>query len=66
MVDHYEEQLSPTVTKVLDEFVEALTADDLIGKDTAERLDTLLRSGRAPKSDDLEAALFPAKSGDGA
>lgn len=66
MADHYEEQLSPTVTKVLDEFVEALTADDLIGKDTAERLDTLLRSGKAPKADELEAALFPATNGEGA
>lgn len=66
MADQYEEQLSPTVAKVLDEFVAALTADDDIGEDAAVRLGTLLRSGKAPKADDLEAALFPVTNGDGA
>lgn len=66
MADQHEEQLSPTVTKVLDEFLTVLKADDDIDENTAERLDTLLRSGKAPKADDLEAALFPATKGDGA
>ncbi len=66
MADQHEEQLSPTVTKVLDEFLTVLKADDDIDENTAERLDTLLRSGKAPKSDDLEAALFPLTKGDGA
>lgn len=66
MADQNEEQLSPTVTKVLDEFLTVLKADDDIDENTAERIDTLLRSGKAPKADDLEAALFPATEGDGA
>ena len=66
MADQHEEQLSPTVTKVLDEFLTVLKADEGIDDNTAERLDTLLRSGKAPKADDLEAALFPAIKGDGA
>lgn len=64
MADQHEEQLSPTVTKVLDEFLAELKADDEIDEKTAERLDKLLRSGRAPKADDLEAALLPATKGD--
>lgn len=63
MADQHEEQLSPTVTKVLDEFLTVLKADDDIDENTAERLDTLLRSGKAPKTDDLETALFPATKG---
>ena len=66
MADQNEEQLSPTVTKVLDEFLTVLKADDDIDENTAQRIDTLLRSGKAPKADDLEAALFPATEGDGA
>lgn len=64
MADKIEEQLSPTVTKVLDEFLTVLKADDEVDENTAERLDTLLRSGKAPKAEDFEAALFPATKDD--
>ena len=61
MADQHEEQLSPTVTKVLDEFLAVLNADNDIDEDTAERLDTLLRSGKAPSNcifHDVGAAHF--------
>ena len=59
MVEQDNELLSPTVTKVLDEYLIALRADDDIDDEDADRLDTFLRTGKVPRPDDLEAALFP-------
>lgn len=58
------EPLSPTVTKVLDEFLAALRADEAISDDAAARLDALLRKGKAPSSDEIDKALFP-QAGEG-
>jgi hypothetical protein len=49
--------LSPTVTKVLDEYLAALIADEDIDKDAAKRLNGLLRQGKVPKFEDIQAAL---------
>jgi hypothetical protein len=51
--------LSPTVTKVLDEYLAALIADEDIDKDAAKRLNGLLRQGKVPKFEDIQAALDP-------
>ena len=58
------EFLSPTVTKVLDEYLIALRAEDDIDNEDANRLDTFLRTGKVPGPDDLEAALFPKVKGE--
>ncbi|MED5548942.1 MAG: hypothetical protein VX529_06235 [Pseudomonadota bacterium] len=55
--------LSPTVSKVLDEYLAALHADDDFENEMADRLDSLLRRGKAPKPDEIDAALFPPKKG---
>lgn len=59
MVTQDDEPLSPTVTKVLDAYLEALTGDADIDDDAAARLDVLLRQGKVPKPADIDAALFP-------
>ena len=51
--------LSPTVTKVLDEYVAALRLDQEIEIEAINRLDTLLRRGRLPKPEDIDLALSP-------
>lgn len=59
-----EDALSPTVAKVLDEYLTALKADEDLTDDDAARLDELLRTGKVPKWEELEAALFPSEEGD--
>lgn len=59
MVDSNDELLSPTVAKVLDEYLAALLADAGIRDEAAKRLDSLLRKGKAPKFEDIDAALSP-------
>lgn len=51
--------ISPTLGKVLKKFLEVMKADEAIEDDAADRLDALLRSGKAPKPDEISAALFP-------
>jgi hypothetical protein len=51
--------LSPTVIKVLDEYLAVLIADEEIDHDAAKRLDALLRRGKVPKLEDIQAALDP-------
>ncbi len=46
MVEQKDAILSPTVTKVLDEYLVALRADKEVGDDAADRLDALLRNGK--------------------
>ena len=53
--------LSPTVIKVLDEYLAALIADEEIDHDAAKRLDALLRQGKVPKSEDMQVALDPSQ-----
>jgi hypothetical protein len=51
--------ISPTLAKVLKEFLEVMKADEAIEDDAADRLDALLWSGKALKPDEISAALFP-------
>jgi hypothetical protein len=51
--------ISPTLEKVLEKFLEVMKADEAIDHDAADRLDSLLRSGKVPKPDEISAALFP-------
>jgi hypothetical protein len=57
MSDDNKTPLSPTVGKVLDEYFTLLAEDDIVGLDVAKRLDKLLRSGKAPKIEDIDSAL---------
>ena len=50
--------LSPTVKKVLDEFVSAMRGDDAIDRDAIDRLDKILRDGTVPKPDEIHRAMF--------
>lgn len=50
---------SPTLAKVLKKFLEVMKADEAIEDDAADRLDALLRSGKALKPDEISDALFP-------
>lgn len=54
-----DEPISPTVQKVLDEYLAALHADVDIENGAADRLVELLRKGKVPKFDDIDAALSP-------
>ena len=56
-----DEPLSPTVSKVLDEYLDALFADDEFDNGMVDRLGILLRKGKVPKPDDIDAALFSPK-----
>ena len=58
--------LSPTVSQVIDKYIDALRADDDIGTAAAEALDLLLRKGTVPKPEDIDTALFTAPPEDGA
>lgn len=64
MVEYKTESISPTVTKVLDEYIAVLHADEEIDNEAADRLDALLREGKVPKFDDIDAALLPPPKGD--
>lgn len=64
MAEYKNESISPTVEKVLDEYIAALHADEGIDNEAADRLDALLRKGKVPSFDDIDAALFPPPNGD--
>jgi len=64
MAEYKNESISPTVKKVLDEYIAVLHADEEIDIEAADRLDALLRKGKVPKFDDIDAALFPQPKGD--
>ncbi|UWQ46869.1 hypothetical protein [Leisingera aquaemixtae] len=66
MSKQHDEPLSPTVTKVLDAYLDALKGDSDIAAEAATRLDTLLRQGKVPKPADIDAALFPPEEDEGA
>jgi len=59
-----EHLLSPTVTKVLDEYMIVLQADEKIDKHAIDRLDVLLRIGKVPKPEEIDAALNPPEEGE--
>ena len=64
MSENNTESISPTVKRVIDEYIAALHADKEIDNEAVGRLDALLRKGKVPKSDDIDAALFPQPKGD--
>lgn len=64
MAEQKNEPLSPTVNKVLDKYFAALQADEDINNEAANRLDALLRTGKVPKFEEIDAALFPPPKGD--
>lgn len=64
MAEYKTESISPTVTKVLDQYIAVLHADEEIDDEAADRLDALLRKGKVPKFEDIDAALFPPPRGD--
>lgn len=64
MAEYENESISPTVKKVLDECIAVLHADEEIDNEAANRLDALLRKGKVPKFDDIDAVLFPPPKGD--
>ena len=64
MADYNNESISPTVKKVLDEYIAVLHADAEIDNEDADRLDAVLRKGNVPKFDEIDAALFPPPKGD--
>lgn len=59
MAEYKNESISPTVKKVLDEYIAVLHADDEIDNEAVDRLNAVLRKGKVPKFDDIDAALFP-------
>jgi hypothetical protein len=64
MSEEQENPLSPTVSKVLDEYLATLKGDEEIDNEAAKRLDTLLRQGKVPKFEDIDTALSETKSAD--
>lgn len=51
--------LSPTVTKVLDDFISAMREDEAIPDEKISRLNEILRRGVTPKQDEIINAVFP-------
>lgn len=64
MAEYKTESISPTVTKVLDEYIAVLHADEKIDNEAADRLDALLRNGKVPRFDDIDTALLLPPKGD--
>lgn len=52
------EPLSPTVNKVINEYIRVLRDDNTIDNGIIKNLDNLLRKGVLPKSQDIAAVLF--------
>jgi len=63
MVEQKDELLSPTVNKVLDEYLTALHADEEIENEITDRLVALLRKGKVPNFNDIDATLSPLPKG---
>lgn len=59
MTSNLEEHISPTLSKILDAYQEALIADDNIDESSAKRLVEALRGGRIPKNEELDLLLLP-------
>ena len=59
MAENEIESTSPTVKKVLEEFIKELLKSEDFDSQSANRLDILLKSGKVPKCEEIDAALFP-------
>lgn len=64
MSEDQDNPLSPTVSKILDKYLETLEGDEHIDNDAAKRLDTLLRNGKVPKFEEIDKALSETESAD--
>lgn len=64
MAENENELLSPTVKKVLDEFINVLRNNGEIDSQSINSLDKLLQSGKIPKFDEIDEALLPPPAGD--
>lgn len=64
MSENQDNPLSPTVSKVLDEYLATLEGDEDIDNNAAQRLDTLLRKGKVPKFEDIDEALSETEAAD--
>jgi len=64
MTEQKDVLLSPTVTKVLDEYLEVLRADEEVSNEAAGQLNALLRKGKIPKNDEIDIALSPPRKKD--
>jgi len=64
MAEYKNESISPTVIKVLDEYIAVLRADKEIDNEAVDRLDALLRKGIIPKIEDIDTALLSVAKGD--
>jgi len=64
MAEYENESISPTVKKILDEFINVLRTNDVIDDQSVNNLDKLLRTGKIPKPDEIDDALFPPAIGD--
>lgn len=50
--------VSPTVLKVVEQFVAAMRADSAIADEATDRLDNALRKGTVPTPNEISAILF--------
>ncbi len=56
--------ISPTVLRVIEQFIDVMHADSSIEDSAIDRLETLLRQGSVPKPDKIDAVLFKSPSED--
>ena len=54
--------LSPTVTRVINEFSVALRTDETIDNEMVDRLEQLLGTGKVPKPQEIKSTLFISES----
>lgn len=64
MSEEPEHPLSPTVAKILDQYLAVLEEDENIDAEAAKRLNNILRQGKIPKFEDIDNALSGKRSAD--
>ncbi|MEO1922834.1 MAG: hypothetical protein ABGW84_13235 [Sphingomonadaceae bacterium] len=64
MSEEPDHPLSPTVAKILDQYLAVLEKDENLDAEAAKRLDNILRQGKIPKFEDIDKALSGTKSAD--
>lgn len=56
--------ISPTVLRVIEQFIAVMRADSSIEDSAIDRLENLLRQGSIPKPEKIDAVLFKSSSED--
>jgi hypothetical protein len=64
MAEYESESISPTVKKVLDEFINVLRTNGEVDIQSVNNLDKLLQIGKIPKFEEIDDALSPPTNGD--